>query len=259
MSAFAIDLGVGAAGINLHLKANSPYMKHRLGGWMPADPLAFRGFLKRTVEQVRKNKNLSREACHASIRQLWDLIEKHADVRMLFTLMLEQVPVTPPYNTNPAGGPEFRDWKEMLYAFDQQLSQGPIWLFDTEGQMGLIGFPFNAFLVTPPLPFPSPLPPTPSLPQTNSPHQDWPMGTPAGISAFLRPDINKCIRDMLNEYGAFLKSPASAHVLTDSPEGWFNQTALQAMSEVADPPPETKPFASIFKCDPSAPAYGFTS
>lgn len=85
------------------------------------------------------------------------------------------------------------------------------------------------------------------------------MGTPAGISAFLRPDINKRIRDMLNEYGVFLRSPASASVLTDTPEGWFNQTALQAMSQVADPPPETKPFASIFICNPSAPAYGFTS
>ena len=82
---------------------------------MPADPTAWRSFLKRTVQQVRKKKNLSREMCHPSVRQLWDLISTHADVRMLFTLMLEQVPLTPPYNTNPAGGPEFRDWKELLF------------------------------------------------------------------------------------------------------------------------------------------------
>jgi phosphatidylserine decarboxylase len=35
----------------------------------------------------------------------------------------------------------------MLLSFDYQLTQPPIWLYNTAGQQGLIGFPFNAFLV----------------------------------------------------------------------------------------------------------------
>ncbi|KAK3935852.1 Phophatidylserine decarboxylase-domain-containing protein [Diplogelasinospora grovesii] len=201
---------------------------------MPRDPEHWRPWLKKTLQHVRAKHRMTKDVCHDSIKQLWSLIEDNPDVRLLFTLMLEQVPIIPPYNENPAGGPEFRDWKELLCAFDHQLTQGPLFLYTTEGEKGLIGFPFNAFL-------------------------DWPMGTPAGISLFLRADVNACIRNMLNEYGSFLQSAKSTHVLNDGAEGWFNGQALSAMSEVADPPPHTKPFSETFTCDPSAPSYGFRS
>lgn len=84
------------------------------------------------------------------------------------------------------------------------------------------------------------------------------MATPAGIYAFLRPDINKCLRDMLNEYGNFLMLPESASVLNKSPEGWFNDKALAVMSEVGAPPPGPPlTFAQIYDCDPSSPTYGY--
>jgi phosphatidylserine decarboxylase len=126
---------------------NSPYVKHRLGGWMPSNPEHWRKWLKKTVEHVSKHHQKEFSQLHPSIQQFWTLIETNTEVRMLFSMMLEQVPIKPPYNKNPAGGQEFRDWKEMLTVFDYQLTQGPVWLYNTSGQQGLIGFPFNAFLV----------------------------------------------------------------------------------------------------------------
>jgi len=87
------------------------------------------------------------------------------------------------------------------------------------------------------------------------------MGTPAGIFAFLRPDINKHLKAMLDAYGEFLMSSKSTHVLTKDPDGWFNDAALQFMVNVAAPPPQPQPltFADIFVCDPSKPSFGYKS
>lgn len=116
---------------------------------MPEDPQHWRKWLKDTVEHVRSREPQKRiDQLNWSIRELWTLIDTNTDVRMLFSQMLEQVPMVPPYLQNPALGPEFRDWREMLLCFDHQLTQGPIWLYNTEGQQGLIGFPFNALLVS---------------------------------------------------------------------------------------------------------------
>jgi phosphatidylserine decarboxylase len=125
----------------------NPRVKHRLGGWLPSDPQHWRSWIKTVAEHVRKHPKKP-EDLHPSIKQLWALIETNTEVRMFFSMMLEQVPIQPPYNTNPAGGPEFRSWQELLLAFDFQLTSGPIWLYNTEGQQGLIGFPFNALLVS---------------------------------------------------------------------------------------------------------------
>jgi phosphatidylserine decarboxylase len=59
------------------------------------------------------------------------------------------------------------------------------------------------------------------------------MGTPAGIFAFLRKDINECIKDMLDEYGQFLTTPASAEILNTSPTGWLGPQPTEIMVQVA--------------------------
>jgi phosphatidylserine decarboxylase len=89
------------------------------------------------------------------------------------------------------------------------------------------------------------------------------MGTPAGIFAMLRKDVNKCFRDMLNEYGQFLKSPASVSVLNKNPEGWLNEQALKIMTKVAVPnPPPVIPeraFWEVYQCSRELPSFGFKS
>jgi Phophatidylserine decarboxylase len=84
--------------------ANSPRVKHCFGGWLPKDPEHWHPWLKKTMEYVREHHQKKFEQLHPSIQKLWTLIETNTEVRMLFSMMLEQVPLQPPYNTNPAGG-----------------------------------------------------------------------------------------------------------------------------------------------------------
>ena len=122
---------------------------------MPRDPQQFREFLEETISHVRNNHRKERAALHSSIQQFWTLIETSPDVRMMFSMMLEQVPLQYPYDGNPVGGPEFRNWEEMLLTFDYQLTRGPLWLDNTPGQQALVGFPFNALLVCTHQPLPA--------------------------------------------------------------------------------------------------------
>ncbi|KAK3503288.1 Phophatidylserine decarboxylase-domain-containing protein [Neurospora crassa] len=177
---------------------------------------------------------IATEKLHPSVNALWHLIEDNCEVRSLFTQMLQQIPNGPLYDKNPTGGPQFRNWMGLLCAFNNQLTQGPVWLYDTPGQQGLIGFPFNALL-------------------------NWSMSTPAGLLAFHRPDVNTHLREILTVYGTFLSSPASAAVLNSSATGWLSPTALDALSRTNtsdDPRPQ---FHDLFVSDPLHPTYGFSS
>ena len=85
------------------------------------------------------------------------------------------------------------------------------------------------------------------------------MGTAAGISVFLRPEVNKRFRAMLNEYGDYLSSPDSCSVLDST--NWFSEEALNAMGEVASQSGTTISFVDAYECDPKDPTghYGYTS
>ena len=73
-------------------------------------------------------------------------------------------------------------------------------------------------MITAPLPSPLPL------------LVDWAMSTPAGHSAFLMPQVNAALGEILNEWGRFLRSPDSTYTLTEDPTtGWLGATALALM------------------------------
>ena len=65
----------------------------------------------------------------------------------------------------------------------------------------MVGFPINAIL-------------------------NWTMGVPAGFAAFRNEKVNAIFRKILDEYAAYLDSPASLSVINDSPAGWKSQAAL---------------------------------
>jgi phosphatidylserine decarboxylase len=130
------------------------YMKHRLGGWLPADPRDFLKWIKKTVKHVDEHHRVGRAAKHRSIQMFYRLIDTNTQVRMLFDLMWKEIPNKPPYNTDPTGTwyihdtPEKPAYEQMLDIFDHLLDEGPVWLYGTAGQQGLVGFPFNAILVS---------------------------------------------------------------------------------------------------------------
>lgn len=114
---------------------------------------------------------------------------------------------------------QVRNYLVMLGLFDLIISEAPAYEDDD-----LVGFPINAIL-------------------------DWPMGTPAGFTAFVNPKVNAMFHKMFNVWSAYLESPASTAVLTSDPGGWFSPEAQSAMPN----------FAETFVCDPSAPHWGFQS
>lgn len=83
----------------------------------------------------------------------------------------------------------------------------------------------------------------------------------SGHAAFLDPDVNKMLKKVLNEWGRYLKTPDSAKVLGDHSAGWFSETGVKDMMEVANAPLKTDhKFEDFFVCpDPSAKYKGFKS
>ncbi|KAI9064499.1 hypothetical protein FKP32DRAFT_646186 [Trametes sanguinea] len=157
---------------------------------------------------------------HKGLRSWLDkFIEKDAVIYMGFHQMFEQVPNKPPYNHDPTGKPQVRDYKLMLKLFNHIISTAPAFE-DHE----FVGFPINAIL-------------------------DWPMGTPAGMAMFSRPDVNIHFHKMFDVWTTFLDSKESTAVLNSGATGWFGLRASKAMPH----------FVETYVCDPSLPHYGFKS
>jgi len=189
---------------------------YRVGAWLPSD----HAFLTRWLEAMIEKTNAEARALHPVIADFRDAIESDPVLFMLFNQMFEQVPRRPPYNKDPCGKPQVRDYRHMLQLLNTVLTHAPE--FD---ETGLVGCPVNAIF-------------------------DWSMGTAAGMAAFLNERVNAQLKNVLNAWGRFLSSADSAYVLTDHPhKGWFGANARKAMPE----------FAREFVCDPERPHRGFRS
>ncbi|KAJ1303031.1 hypothetical protein OPQ81_011232 [Rhizoctonia solani] len=75
------------------------------------------------------------------------------------------------------------------------------------------------------------------------------MGTDAGLAIFLMPVVNAQFKKIFDAWAEFLSSPASCEYLTTEDNGWFGPKARKHIPD----------FVEMFKCDPSAPCYGFKS
>lgn len=191
---------------------------YNVGQWLPSDQKVLEDW---RADLIRETDDLTEDApLLPVIREFKELIENDPELFMLFTQMFEQVPQKPPYLTDPTGKPQVRDYKHMLILMNHILTQAPEF-----NKTGLVGFPINAIL-------------------------NWPMGTPAGTSAFLNKKVNRQLKKILNQWAVFLATPDSRHVLTEDPEkGWFGRDAREAMPT----------FVEDFHCDPDQPHYGFAS
>ncbi|PPQ91232.1 hypothetical protein CVT25_000087 [Psilocybe cyanescens] len=156
---------------------------------------------------------------HPIIQEFQQLVEKDADIFMCFNQMFEEVPLRPPYNRDPTGKPQVRDYVTMLHLFNDTIHKAPAF-----EQNDFVGFPINTIL-------------------------DWPMATPSGYRAFTNSKVNAMFQKMFEVWVAFLVSPESCSVLNNTPSGWFGSAAIKAMPN----------FTETFVCDPSAPHHGFTS
>ncbi|NEX20178.1 phosphatidylserine decarboxylase family protein [Thiorhodococcus mannitoliphagus] len=191
---------------------------YNVGRWLPSD--------QRTLTAWRADLTQDGDASGDEpplapvIQEFKALIETDPELFMLFTQMFEQIPDEPAFEKDPAGGPQARDYHQMLALMNRVMNRAPEF-----NQTGLVGFPINAIL-------------------------DWSMGTPAGTTAFLNEKVNRQLKKILTQWAVFLGSPDSRYVLSDDPErGWFGRDAMAAMPT----------FVEDFICDPAVPYYGFAS
>jgi len=189
---------------------------YRVGEWLPSD----QAFLERWLEAMIRKTQADMKALHPVIADFQELIESDPELFMLFNQMFEQVPRKSPYNKDPTGKPQVRDYRHMLQLLNALLTHAPEY-----DQTGLVGCPINTIF-------------------------DWSMGTAAGFAAFLNERVNAQLKEVLNAWGRFLSSSDSTYVLNQHPhKGWFGADAQSAMPN----------FDKEFKCDPGEPHHGYKS
>ncbi|KAF9267730.1 phosphatidylserine decarboxylase-like protein [Marasmius fiardii PR-910] len=196
-----------------------PIVHHRVGGWLPKDHRVLQSWLDKKLAKAEEREKQRDFGWHPVIQEFQQLIENNADLYMDFHAMFEQVPTKPPYNNDPTGKPQVRNYMKMLSLFDLIIQEAP----ECEN-IHLVGFPINAIL-------------------------DWPMGTQAGLSAFMKPKVNEMFKKMFDIWATFLSSRESCYVLTTEDHGWFSPAGQAALPD----------FDKTFICDPSAEYHGFTS
>ena len=107
---------------------------------------------------------------HPVIEEFKNLIENDPEIYMLINQMFEQIPKKSPYNKNPIGKSQVRDYPHMLNLINAILTTAPEF-----NKTGLVGFPINAIL-------------------------DWAMGTQSGFAVFLNAKVNAQLKKILNEW-----------------------------------------------------------
>lgn len=88
-----------------------------------------------------------------------------------------------------------------------------------------------------------------------------PLHTTCGFAFFQDPEVNIMMKQILNKWGEYLRSPESAWALDNGPLCFFGSEALAHLISEANVRNDRQfhTFEDIYVCDPSKPRYGFTS
>jgi len=202
----------------------------RAGSWLPHDSRIHREWLDHQIKHVNDNK----KELSPALKEFKHFIESNPRIYMYFTAMFQEVPFKKPYNKDPTGRKQVRDYHHLLEILNHTFTAAPQWI-DAAANVGMVGVPMCAIL-------------------------DYPMGTPSGYAAFLDPEVNAQLKKVLNEWGKFLTTPKSAEVLGNHKQGWFSEVGQKDIMEVANAPYKTShKFEDFFVCDPSAKHHGYKS
>ena len=196
---------------------SSPHFpNYNVAKWLPSDQKLYDTWF---IEVVKGSHSANRPLLPV-MQEFKDLIEGDPKLFMLFTQMFEQIPEGGKFEKDATGKPRIKNYHQMLQIMNRILTMAPEF-----NKSALVGFPINAIL-------------------------DWPMGTPAGTTAFLNEKVNFQLKKILKQWALFLTSPDSRYVLNDNAKsGWFGKDAKEVMPN----------FTKEFKCNPKAPHYGFSS
>lgn len=181
----------------------------RRAGWLPADQDGLEGWLRGRLDQVRSRED--GDIRHRSVAAFRDLVESDPILRMHAHQMIAQVPTGREYRER-----HLQSVDEMFRLIDDVLGTAPEY-----GQQ-MVMTPVDGVL-------------------------DWAKATPAGFSFFRDRRVNDAIRAVLDEWSAFLSSPASLGVLNDSDTGWKSESAQEAVG------------MDQYRHDPADEHWGFSS
>ncbi|KAE8349425.1 Phophatidylserine decarboxylase-domain-containing protein [Aspergillus coremiiformis] len=157
-----------------------------------------------------------------------DLVKSDPGLEELSKKMFEEIPR---FENDPTKFYNVRSFDEALMIFNIILFQSPSVMTLNSGLSG-ITVPFNAVL-------------------------NWPANTPSGNEFFLNEGVNEKIKDIVNQWGAFLQSPASrAHLNTSDNGGWFSPAYVKRMKDYAQ---WDGPIEELYVCDPTIDYWGFAS
>ncbi|KAL2262501.1 hypothetical protein VTK26DRAFT_1134 [Humicola hyalothermophila] len=203
----------------------------RPGDWLPVDHRIHRAWLGQAVDHIDKH---GEKELIPVLKEFKQLIEDNPRIYMYFSEMWDEIPNKPPYQRDPTGSSQIRDYHHMLQVLNHVFGAAPEWT-DAAAEVGMVGVPMCAIF-------------------------DYAMGTPSGHAAFLDPDVNRMLKKILNEWGEYLKSPGSAAVLGNHRAGWFGEVGYKDLMEVANAPGQTLfRFEEMYQCDPSKKHYGYKS
>lgn len=187
-----------------------------VGEWLPSDQAVFADWMASLGERARSHP----APLLPPVQALHDCVTRSPRLGALVARMFEQLPTTPPCDVDPTGKPQARSFAQALHMISVALGRPPEF-----NQTGLTGLPINAIV-------------------------DWLMPTEAGNALFLDADVNRCLKGILDHWGAYLKSAASLPALSEDPRtGWFGADAMARMPG----------FDDTFVCEPALPYRGFKS
>ena len=124
------------------LVAPSNLLPHRHGAWLPADHRVHRKWLGQAVSHVDANPE---EKLIPVLQEFKDFIESNPRIYMYFTEMWDEVPHKPPYNKDPTGNSQIRDYQHMLQVLNHVFGRAPEWT-DAAAGVGMVGVPMCAIL-----------------------------------------------------------------------------------------------------------------
>ncbi|KAL2134349.1 hypothetical protein VTI74DRAFT_404 [Chaetomium olivicolor] len=150
---------------------------HRPGAWLPADHRVHREWLGRTIDHIDKH---GEKQLIPVLQEFKDMIENNPRIYMYFTQMWDEIPSKAPYQKDPTGQSQIRDYNHMLQVLNHVFGSAPEWT-DAAASVGMVGVPMAAIF-------------------------DYAMGTASGHAAFLDPDVNRMLKKILNEWGKYLQA-----------------------------------------------------
>ncbi|PYH44310.1 phosphatidylserine decarboxylase family protein [Aspergillus saccharolyticus JOP 1030-1] len=172
-----------------------------------------------------------------TVQGLRSHIESDVELLELFAQAFSEIPEEFLGASSHAGPAHIRDYKTLIDAIDQVIRTVPAWTSVVEKQC-VIACPMNEVLI-------------------------WFMNTRTGSEILARQDINAHFHAILETWGQYLTSPASAQAIHPGKGGWVSAGALSELLEVVANAHNTtfRPtrFEQAFLCDPALPNYGFRS